>query len=271
MINGWNEALDIVNGNRRMFSYLKPEQFAGAKPPATAGAYVDALAKRLVHQTLSAKEKAAILGIAGRHRQHQGRRVVQRRADVRRAGAARIPAAPPPVSPLESSVSTFPSINGPVTRTAPTWRGWPTTRFDAVLRAEAMAVEAEDAAERDRLPHAQRARGGAAGRPRRDPADVRHRRGRDRDGAGHHAVHLDPGVVRGDEDRHADPRLPLRRAGRPGHDRAGRRPGAGQGPPGPADPGERRHRAAARVPAQRRVRAAEEVPRPPASSASSRR
>ncbi len=65
MINGWNEALDIVNGNRRMFSYLKPEQFAGAKPPATAGAYVDALAKRLVHQSLSAKEKAAILGIAG--------------------------------------------------------------------------------------------------------------------------------------------------------------------------------------------------------------
>jgi len=65
MINGWNEALDVVNGNRRMFSYLKPEQFAGSKPPATAGAYVDALAKRLVHQTLSAKEKAAILGIAG--------------------------------------------------------------------------------------------------------------------------------------------------------------------------------------------------------------
>ncbi|GIF76950.1 DUF1800 domain-containing protein [Asanoa siamensis] len=65
MINGWNEALDIVNGNRRMFSYLKPERFAGAKPPATAGAYVDALAKRLVHQTLTAKEKAAVLGIAG--------------------------------------------------------------------------------------------------------------------------------------------------------------------------------------------------------------
>ncbi|GAA1892429.1 DUF1800 domain-containing protein [Asanoa iriomotensis] len=65
MINGWNEALDIVNGNRRMFSYVTPEKFAGAKPPATAGAYVDALAKRLVHQTLSAKEKAALLGIAG--------------------------------------------------------------------------------------------------------------------------------------------------------------------------------------------------------------
>jgi len=65
MINGWNEAMSIVNGSRRMFSYLKPEQFAGTKPPATAGAYVDALAKRLVHQTLSAREKAAILQIAG--------------------------------------------------------------------------------------------------------------------------------------------------------------------------------------------------------------
>ncbi|MDG4827281.1 DUF1800 domain-containing protein [Asanoa sp. WMMD1127] len=65
MINGWNEALDIINGNRRQFSYVDPEKFAGSKPPATAGAFVDALAKRLVHQTLSAKEKAAVLAIAG--------------------------------------------------------------------------------------------------------------------------------------------------------------------------------------------------------------
>ncbi|MEV0720802.1 DUF1800 domain-containing protein, partial [Asanoa sp. NPDC050611] len=65
MINGWNEALDIVNGNRRMFSYVDPAKFAGATPPATAGAYVDALAKRIVHQKLSAKEKAALLSIAG--------------------------------------------------------------------------------------------------------------------------------------------------------------------------------------------------------------
>jgi hypothetical protein len=65
MINGWNEALNIVNGTRRMFSYVSPERFAGAKPPATAGAYVDALAQRLVHQKLSAKERAALLSIAG--------------------------------------------------------------------------------------------------------------------------------------------------------------------------------------------------------------
>ena len=36
-----------------------------AKPPATAGAYVDALAQRLVHQKLSAKEKKLVLAVAG--------------------------------------------------------------------------------------------------------------------------------------------------------------------------------------------------------------
>jgi hypothetical protein len=65
MINGWNEATDIINGNRRMFTYVRPERLVGAKPSTTAGAYLDALSKRLVAQTLSAKERTAILGIAG--------------------------------------------------------------------------------------------------------------------------------------------------------------------------------------------------------------
>ncbi|WBB79823.1 DUF1800 family protein [Micromonospora sp. WMMD882] len=64
MVNGWNEVGDIVNGYRKAFSYVKPERLV-AKPPATAGAYVDALAQRLVHQKLTAKEKTLILGVAG--------------------------------------------------------------------------------------------------------------------------------------------------------------------------------------------------------------
>ncbi|MGN9804379.1 DUF1800 domain-containing protein [Micromonospora sp. L32] len=64
MVNGWNEAGDLLNGHRTEFTYTSAENLV-AKPPATAGAYVDALAQRLVHQKLSAKEKALILGVAG--------------------------------------------------------------------------------------------------------------------------------------------------------------------------------------------------------------
>ncbi|MER6593760.1 DUF1800 domain-containing protein [Micromonospora purpureochromogenes] len=64
MVNGWNEAADLLNGYRTEFTYTSAENLV-AKPPATAGAYVDALAQRLVHQKLSAKEKTLILGVAG--------------------------------------------------------------------------------------------------------------------------------------------------------------------------------------------------------------
>lgn len=64
MVNGWNEAADLLNGYRTEFTYTSADKLV-AKPPATAGAYVDALAQRLVHQKLSAKEKALILGVAG--------------------------------------------------------------------------------------------------------------------------------------------------------------------------------------------------------------
>ncbi|MDO3701764.1 DUF1800 domain-containing protein [Micromonospora sp. C28SCA-DRY-2] len=64
MVNGWNEAGDLLAGYRTTFTYTRPEKLV-AKPPATAGAYVDALAKRLVQQKLSARERALILGVAG--------------------------------------------------------------------------------------------------------------------------------------------------------------------------------------------------------------
>ncbi|MEH0842199.1 DUF1800 domain-containing protein [Micromonospora sp. CPCC 205711] len=64
MVNGWNEAGELLAGYRNQFTFTKPEKLV-AKPPATAGAYVDALALRLVHQKPSAKEKALILGVAG--------------------------------------------------------------------------------------------------------------------------------------------------------------------------------------------------------------
>ncbi|PWR13503.1 DUF1800 domain-containing protein, partial [Micromonospora acroterricola] len=64
MVNGWNEAGEILAGYRTSFTYTAPEKLV-AKPPATAGAYVDALAQRLVNQKLSTREKNLILGVAG--------------------------------------------------------------------------------------------------------------------------------------------------------------------------------------------------------------
>ncbi|MGW3606195.1 DUF1800 domain-containing protein [Micromonospora sp. NPDC005161] len=64
MVNGWNEAGEILAGYRTAFTYTAPEKLV-AKPPATAGAYVDALAQRLVNQKLSARERNLILGVAG--------------------------------------------------------------------------------------------------------------------------------------------------------------------------------------------------------------
>jgi uncharacterized protein (DUF1800 family) len=65
IVNGWNEAYNILSGNRAMFTYVPPAQLVGATAPATAGSYVDALAQRLVHQTLTADQKAALLSVAG--------------------------------------------------------------------------------------------------------------------------------------------------------------------------------------------------------------
>ncbi|MFI2666002.1 DUF1800 domain-containing protein [Micromonospora carbonacea] len=64
MVNGWNEAGELLGGRRTQFTYTPPQKLV-AKPPATAGAYVDALAQRLVHQKLSARERELILDVAG--------------------------------------------------------------------------------------------------------------------------------------------------------------------------------------------------------------
>lgn len=64
MVNGWNEAGELLAGRRTVFTYIPPEKLV-ARPPATAGAYVDALALRLVGQKLSARERSLILGVAG--------------------------------------------------------------------------------------------------------------------------------------------------------------------------------------------------------------
>ncbi|MEV0397657.1 DUF1800 domain-containing protein [Polymorphospora rubra] len=64
MVNGWNEAGNILTGNRKMFTYRRPEELVPA-PPATAGAYLDALAQRLVFQKLTGDQQKIILEIAG--------------------------------------------------------------------------------------------------------------------------------------------------------------------------------------------------------------
>jgi uncharacterized protein (DUF1800 family) len=64
IVGCWNEAGDAIVGQRAMFTYVKPEQLAGAAP-ATAGPYLEALAKRLVFQPVSIRERVLILGIAG--------------------------------------------------------------------------------------------------------------------------------------------------------------------------------------------------------------
>ncbi|MGC5334781.1 DUF1800 domain-containing protein [Micromonospora sp. DT62] len=64
MVHGWNEAGELLAGRRTVFTYTPPEKLV-ARPPATAGAYVDALALRLVGQKLSARERSLILGVAG--------------------------------------------------------------------------------------------------------------------------------------------------------------------------------------------------------------
>jgi uncharacterized protein (DUF1800 family) len=65
MVSLWNEALSIVEGRRPMFTYVNPEQILGTTPPPTAGAYVDALAKRLVYQTLTPQQRDFVLSVAG--------------------------------------------------------------------------------------------------------------------------------------------------------------------------------------------------------------
>jgi uncharacterized protein (DUF1800 family) len=65
MITAWNEALDAINGNRRALTATKAEQLVGSTVPANADKYLDALTKRLVNATFTAKQKAPLLALAG--------------------------------------------------------------------------------------------------------------------------------------------------------------------------------------------------------------
>jgi len=65
MVNLWNEALNIIEGRRTMFTYVNPMQLLGTTPPASAAAYVDALAKRLVYATFTPQARDLILSVAG--------------------------------------------------------------------------------------------------------------------------------------------------------------------------------------------------------------
>jgi uncharacterized protein (DUF1800 family) len=65
MVSSWNEALRVIEGGRKMFTYVAPERLLGTTPPATAGEYVQALAKRLIHQTLNPRQRDLVLAVAG--------------------------------------------------------------------------------------------------------------------------------------------------------------------------------------------------------------
>ncbi|WP_432833910.1 DUF1800 domain-containing protein [Dactylosporangium sp. CA-092794] len=62
MVNQWNDAYTAITGGRRQFTWTKPEALI-ANPPATAGAYLDALTKKLINVTLDNDRKTAILHI----------------------------------------------------------------------------------------------------------------------------------------------------------------------------------------------------------------
>jgi len=62
MVNQWNDAYTAITGGRRQFTWTKPEALI-ANPPATAGAYLDALSKKLINVTLDNDRKTAILHI----------------------------------------------------------------------------------------------------------------------------------------------------------------------------------------------------------------
>ena len=64
MVNLWNEALNIIEGRRPMFTYVLPEQLLGTTPPATAGAYVDALTQRLVFSTFTPEARKHVISVA---------------------------------------------------------------------------------------------------------------------------------------------------------------------------------------------------------------
>ena len=151
MINGWNEANDIIHGDRRMFTYTAPEQLARRQ----AAGHRRRVRRRAVQEAGAPDahrqgEDPAARRRRGRRRR-AGRRDVQRRRRRRRARPARIPAAPPPVRPNGEEVPMSDHPKFAVHPDCPDVRRLADNRFEAMLRAEADAVEAENLAERDQL------------------------------------------------------------------------------------------------------------------------
>jgi len=64
LVDLWNEALNIISGNRKMFTYVNAGQLLGTTPPPTAGAYVDALTQRLVNATFTPAARDLVLSVA---------------------------------------------------------------------------------------------------------------------------------------------------------------------------------------------------------------
>jgi hypothetical protein len=60
MLEAWNSHRAIVQGWHKGLTYPKPEQLLAARP-ATAGAYLDALAERLLFQPVTAEQRQALL------------------------------------------------------------------------------------------------------------------------------------------------------------------------------------------------------------------
>ena len=212
MVNQWNEAYNAITGGRRHVHLAEARKAIIASPPATAGAYVDALTKRLVNVTLDNDRRLAILHIVARRDGQPLRSTPRSTAPSRRWSA---PSSPPPTTTSGKSRHTHGEDSAPSHLPAPGMprpaQARPTNRFEAALRAEAVAVQEEQKADPRPVPRPDpRGRRSRTGRGRHPPAVLRRRRGH-RDRARHQPVPDHPGLVRGHPDRHADPRVPLRR------------------------------------------------------------
>jgi uncharacterized protein (DUF1800 family) len=60
----WNAHRSVVLGGAKGLTYPKPESFVGVEPP-TIGEYLDTISIRLVHQTMRAEHKGALLAYLG--------------------------------------------------------------------------------------------------------------------------------------------------------------------------------------------------------------
>ena len=128
MVNGWNEAYDVLLGGRRkQFTYVAAGAAGRRRPPATAGAYVDALAKRLVHQTLTRPSRRPRCSASPASTGDRPRSTPRFNGAIAR-GRPDHPRQPPAPPPVDGDSSGEDCVLGPCTRVPQTCGGWPTTR-----------------------------------------------------------------------------------------------------------------------------------------------